>query len=113
MEILIQTQPAEYLGYAAVNQVIVAAPEYIWRYKDWIRHYPEEWFWFWWRNLFDWFKDILSPEYQIASLLLKKRLDSINIFIWKQFKRTINSSDVYKLQIWKNFAIYLLQAGLD
>jgi len=119
VERLIQTQPAEYLGYAAVNEVIVYAPEYIWRYRDWIRHYPEELLWFWRRIWFDWwefwFNDILLPEYeyQIASLLLKKRLDSINIFIWKQFKRTINSSDVYKLQIWKNFAIYLLQAGLD
>jgi hypothetical protein len=116
VERLIQTQPAEYLGYAAVNQVLVTRPDFR-HYWDWIRRHPEELLWFCWRNLFDWwefwFNDILLPEYQISSLLLKGRLDSINISIWKQFKKTIKSSDAYKLQIWKNFAIYLLQAGLD
>ncbi len=145
VERLIQTQPAEYLGYAAVNQVLVAAPKYIW--LEYIRHEyiwrygyripPEEWPWvfifchsedFWrrvvdvinqvnrfWRSMADRSEDILSYEYLISSIfstLLKGRLDSINIALWKQFKRMMKPYD--KLQIfWKNFAIYLLQSGLD
>ena len=47
VERLIQTQPAEYLGYAAVNQILVAYPQYIWRYYiEWLRRHhrhPKEW----------------------------------------------------------------------
>jgi len=109
---LIQTQPAEYLGYVAANQVLVGVPEIIVP----ITQYPGELFWSVWLRWFRWVRsmDILPfDEYQIVSLLLEMRLDSVNITCWKQFKRTIAQSRGYQFKIWKDFAIYLLQAGLD
>jgi len=111
VERLIQTQPAEYLGYFAVNQVLVGAPEIFVRFI----HYPEELFWDTWFRWFRWLRSMdISPfdEYQIISSFLKMRLDSVNIACWKQFKRTKAQSIGYQ-SIWKDFAIYLLQAGLD
>jgi len=114
---LIQTQPAEYLGYFAVYQVLVGAPEIFVRFI----HYPEEllhiWLdWLRWLR-YRWLRDMdISPfdEYQIISSFLKMHLDldSVNITCWKQFKRTIAQFIGYQ-SIWKDFAIYLLQAGLD
>jgi len=109
---LIQTQPAEYLGYFAANQVLVGVPEIFVRFI----HYPEELFWDTWFRWFRWLRSMdISPfdEYQIiSSLFLKMHLDSVNITCWKQFKRTKAQSIEYQ-SIWKDFAIYLLQAGLD
>ena len=109
---LIQTQPAEYLGYVAANQVLVGVPEIFVRFI----HYPEELFWDTWFRWFRWLRSMdISPfdEYQIiSSLFLKMHLDSVNITCWKQFKRTKAQSIEYQ-SIWKDFAIRLLRAGLD
>jgi len=106
VERLIQTQPAEYLGYAAASQVLVGAPEIIVRY-------PRDWFWLMQHIWIDWLGRIDFAEYQIASSLLIGHFNSVNITCWKQFKRTIAQSRGYQFKIWKDFAIYLLQAGLD
>jgi len=111
VEILIQTQPAEYLGYVAANQVLVGVPEIIVRFT----RYPKELLHIW-LDWLRWLRNMdISPfdEYQIISSFLKMHLDSVNIACWKQFKKTIKYTKKYQLQIWKDFAIYLLQAGLD
>jgi len=110
VERLIQTQPAEYLGYVAANQVLVDAPEI---FVSFIR-YPKNLLHIW-LDWLRWLRNMdISPfdEYQIISSFLKMHLDSVNIVCWKHFKRTIAQSIEYQ-SIWKDFAIHLLQAGLD
>jgi len=105
---LIQTQPAEYLGYFVVNEVL----PYSDRFTRYIDLCP-----CWWLDRFlkYAFEDMKTYYgYPITvSLLLKRRFDSLNIACWKHFKKTIKNANQYQLQIWKAFAIYLLKASLD
>ncbi len=92
---LIQRQPAEYLGYAAAQRLLVPYDrDFWWRYY---REWMEWWFWYYHEGRF-W---VWGPDNSGA----------MNVENWKAFKRKLAYSSELE-EVWQKFAEHLLVAEI-